>query len=53
MRDRKAEILDAAARLIARQGYKQTSIDDVIKASGLCGMSHFYHNFKSKEQLGH
>ena len=53
MRDRKAEILDAAARLIARQGYKQTSIDDVIKASGLCGKSHFYHHFKSKEQLGH
>ncbi|HEX8850423.1 MAG TPA: TetR/AcrR family transcriptional regulator [Gemmatimonadaceae bacterium] len=52
MRDRKAEILDAAARLIARQGYKQTSIDDVIKASGLCGKSHFYHHFKSKEQLG-
>ncbi len=53
MRDRKAEILDAAARLIARQGYKQTSIDDVIAASGLCGKSHFYHHFKSKEQLGH
>ncbi|NUQ21891.1 MAG: TetR/AcrR family transcriptional regulator [Gemmatimonadaceae bacterium] len=52
MRDRKAEILDAAARLIARQGYKQTSIDDVIKASGLCGKSHFYHHFKSKEELG-
>jgi AcrR family transcriptional regulator len=25
----------------------------VIKASGLCGKSHFYHHFKSKEQLGH
>ena len=53
MRDRKSEILDAAARLIARQGYKQTSIDDVIVAAGLCGKSHFYHHFKSKEQLGH
>lgn len=53
MRDRKAEILDAAARLIARQGFKQTSIEDVIKASGLCGKSHFYHHFKSKEELGH
>lgn len=53
MRDRKSEILDAAARLIARQGYKQTSIDDVIAAAGLCGKSHFYHHFKSKEQLGH
>jgi TetR/AcrR family transcriptional repressor of nem operon len=53
MRDRKSEILDAAARLIAKQGYKQTSIDDVIVAAGLCGKSHFYHHFKSKEQLGH
>ena len=53
MRDRKSEILDAASRLIALQGYKQTSIDDVIDAAGLCGKSHFYHHFKSKEQLGH
>jgi TetR/AcrR family transcriptional regulator, transcriptional repressor for nem operon len=53
VRDRKAQILDAAARLIARSGFKQTSIEDVIKASGLCGKSHFYHYFKSKEELGH
>src|SRR6478672_7231584 len=53
MRDRKSEILDAASRLISLQGYKQTSIDDVIEAAGLCGKSHFYHHFKSKEQLGH
>ena len=52
MRDRRAEILDTAARLIARQGFKQTSIEDVIRASGLCGKSHFYHYFRSKEQLG-
>ena len=53
MRDRKAQILDAAARLIASSGFKQTSIEDVIKASGLCGKSHFYHYFRSKEELGH
>lgn len=52
MRDRKAEILDAAARLIARQGFRETSIEDVIRASGLCGKSHFYHYFRSKEELG-
>ncbi len=52
MRDRRSEILDTAARLIARQGFKQTSIEDVIKASGLCGKSHFYHYFRSKEELG-
>ena len=53
MRDRRAQILDAAARLIAGQGFTQTSIEDVISASGLCGKSHFYHYFKSKEELGH
>jgi TetR/AcrR family transcriptional repressor of nem operon len=53
VRDRRAEILDAAARLIAGQGFTQTSIEDVIDASGLCGKSHFYHYFKSKEELGH
>ena len=53
VRDRRAEILDAAARLIAGQGFTQTSIEDVIEASGLCGKSHFYHYFKSKEELGH
>ena len=53
MRDRRAEILDSAARLIAGQGFTQTSIEDVIDASGLCGKSHFYHYFKSKEELGH
>lgn len=53
MRDRKVQILDAAARLIARSGFNQTSIEDVIKASGLCGKSHFYHYFRSKEELGH
>ena len=53
VRDRRAEILDASARLIAGQGFTQTSIEDVIEASGLCGKSHFYHYFKSKEELGH
>jgi TetR/AcrR family transcriptional repressor of nem operon len=53
VRDRRAEILDAAALLIAGQGFTQTSIEDVIEASGLCGKSHFYHYFKSKEELGH
>lgn len=49
---RRAEILDAAAVLIGRQGYSATSIDDVIKESKLSGKSHFYHYFRSKEELG-
>jgi TetR/AcrR family transcriptional regulator, transcriptional repressor for nem operon len=49
---RRAQILDAAAVLIGRQGYSATSIDDVIKESRLSGKSHFYHYFRSKEELG-
>ena len=50
--ERRAAILDAAAGLIAERGYAQTSIDDVIRRSGLCGKAHFYHYFRSKEELG-
>ena len=53
MRDRRTQIIDAASAVMARQGYQQTSIDDVIKEAGLCGKAHFYHYFKSKEELGH
>jgi TetR/AcrR family transcriptional repressor of nem operon len=53
MTDRRTAILDAAANLINRRGYTATSIDDVIRESGLSGKSHFYHYFKSKEELGY
>ena len=53
VRDRRSEILDAAAVLITERGFRDTSIDDVIKASKLSGKSHFYHYFKSKEELGY
>ena len=36
-----------------RQGFNDTSIDEVIRESGLCGKGHFYHYFKSKEELGY
>jgi TetR/AcrR family transcriptional repressor of nem operon len=52
MSDRRTQILDAASTLIAERGYSQTSIDDVIQQSRLCGKSHFYHYFRSKEELG-
>jgi TetR/AcrR family transcriptional repressor of nem operon len=51
--DRKTQILDAAAELISERGYSQTSVDDVIRHAGLCGKSHFYHHFKSKEELAY
>lgn len=53
MTARKTAILDAAARLINEQGFSRTSVDDVITAAGLSGKSHFYHYFKSKEELGY
>ena len=53
MKDRRAQILDSAALLISERGYTLTSVDDVIRESGLSGKSHFYHYFKSKEELGY
>lgn len=50
---KRLQILDAAAELIAEKGFVQTSVDDVIARAGLSGKSHFYHYFKSKESLGH
>jgi TetR/AcrR family transcriptional repressor of nem operon len=53
MRDRRTQIVDAATAVMARKGFQQTSIDDVIREAGLCGKAHFYHYFKSKEELGY
>jgi TetR/AcrR family transcriptional regulator, transcriptional repressor for nem operon len=50
---RRSQILDAAAVLMGRQGFSATSIDDVIRESRLSGKSHFYHYFRSKEELGY
>src|SRR5438093_10975853 len=46
------QILDAAGRLIHLQGYHCTSLDDVLKESGV-GKGNFYYYFKSKEELGY
>ncbi len=53
MNTRRFQILDAASDLIGEKGFVQTSVDDVIERAGLSGKSHFYHYFKSKEELGH
>lgn len=50
---RRIQILDAASDLMGEKGFVQTSVDDVIERAGLSGKSHFYHYFKSKEELGH
>ncbi len=46
------QILDVAGRLIQLRGYHATSLDDVLKASGV-GKGNFYYYFKSKEDLGY
>jgi TetR/AcrR family transcriptional repressor of nem operon len=53
MNDRRTRIVEAATDLICRNGFQQTSVDDVIREAGLCGKAHFYHYFKSKEELGY
>jgi len=46
------QILDAAARIIHLRGYHCTSLDDVLRESGV-GKGNFYYYFKSKEELGY
>ncbi len=53
MKDRRTRIVEAATTVMARQGFQDTSIDDVIREAGLCGKGHFYHYFRSKEELGY
>jgi TetR/AcrR family transcriptional regulator, transcriptional repressor for nem operon len=45
-------ILEAATRLIHVNGYNNTSLDDVLRESGV-GKGNFYYHFKSKEELGY
>lgn len=53
MKNRRLQILDAAAPLLAERGFAQTSVEDVIRTAGLSGKSHFYHYFRSKDELGY
>jgi TetR/AcrR family transcriptional repressor of nem operon len=46
------QILDVASRLIHLRGYHGTSLDDVLKETGV-GKGNFYYYFKSKEDLGY
>lgn len=45
-------IIDTATGLIHVSGYKATSLDDVLRESGV-GKGNFYYYFKSKEDLGY
>ncbi|MGH7305509.1 MAG: TetR/AcrR family transcriptional regulator, partial [Candidatus Rokuibacteriota bacterium] len=51
-RSTREAILEAASRLIHVHGYNHTSLDDVLRESGV-GKGNFYYHFKSKEDLGY
>ena len=45
-------VLAAATRLIHVHGYNHTTLDDILRESGV-GKGNFYYHFKSKEDLGY
>ncbi|HXH82368.1 MAG TPA: TetR family transcriptional regulator C-terminal domain-containing protein [Candidatus Tectomicrobia bacterium] len=45
-------IVAAATRLMHLRGYQNTSLDDVLRESGV-GKGNFYYHFRSKEDLGY
>jgi TetR/AcrR family transcriptional repressor of nem operon len=45
-------VLEAATRLMHLRGYQNTSLDDVLRESGV-GKGNFYYHFRSKEDLGY
>src|SRR5436853_6882833 len=51
-RSTREAILEAASRLIHVHGYNHTSLDDVLRESGV-GKGNFYYHFKSKEERGY
>src|ERR1700722_3655919 len=48
--NRRAQLLDAAARLFRERGYHATSMRDIAKAVGMLSGSIYYH-FESKEEM--
>jgi TetR/AcrR family transcriptional repressor of nem operon len=51
-RSTRDQILTAASHLISVKGYNHTSLDEILRASGV-GKGNFYYYFKSKEELGY
>src|ERR671930_412692 len=48
--DRRAELLDIAARLFAERGLRATTVRDIADAAGILSGS-LYHHFDSKESM--
>ena len=51
-RQTREAILQAATELMHLRGYQATTLDDVLRESGV-GKGNFYYHFKSKEDLGY
>jgi TetR/AcrR family transcriptional repressor of nem operon len=52
MASTREQILDAAGRLIHLRGFHNTSVDDILRESGV-GKGNLYYYFKSKDELGY
>jgi TetR/AcrR family transcriptional repressor of nem operon len=50
MTSTREQILDAAGRLIHLRGFHKTSVDDILRESGV-GKGNLYYYFKSKDEL--
>ncbi|MFC2089716.1 TetR/AcrR family transcriptional regulator [Bacteroidota bacterium] len=46
----RTEIIQVANRIFSRQGYKQTTMEEIARASGM-GKSSLYYYYKSKEEI--
>src|SRR5947199_10563282 len=51
-RSTREAIIEAATRLIHVHGYNHTTLDDILRESGV-GKGNFYYHFRSKEDLGY
>lgn len=51
-RSTREAVIAAASKLMRLHGYHGTSLDDVLRESGV-GKGNFYYYFKSKEELGY
>jgi TetR/AcrR family transcriptional repressor of nem operon len=52
MSSTREQILEAAGRLIHLRGFHNTSVDDILRESGV-GKGNLYYYFKSKDELGY
>jgi TetR/AcrR family transcriptional regulator, transcriptional repressor for nem operon len=50
--DKRARLVEAAARVIYERGYQRTTLADIAEASGV-PLGNVYYYFKTKEALGH